>query len=419
MIFRRLFLLYVVMPLSVQVYGQTNELLHTVTWTEQQDTLLDPSGAISIRSPVNKTALVSSDSMAIAEEYIFNYRVRFEYDQAQEANRFDAQVQEFSISTFAFEQWLFNAGKTQISWDMGSSFQPLGFFQPTQNLFDLNDQQSLFGGLPLVAATYLNDGWSTSFVYSNDYWSSDDGFNSGVEQWASRIQWMSDSFDWSLVIQKPSGQNSGIGTSVITSFNEHTVSYFSAFYRQGTRQPQNMLLQANMPVFADFYPFQTNLKQANVPFWRGVVGTSLSTSIGDFTFEFTFDERNLDEQKWSQLTSLIELHGNTVVNDTDPSLQQLAAMNLFYDSQSLRSTGAQQRYAFVNFQRPFLDGSVSLFTRISMQDKSGFYGFSYTKELNRKLNLFSSIQIYMGEDKDEFGLIPINSSIQLTLRYFM
>ena len=145
----------------------------------------------------------------------------------------------------------------------------------------------------------------------------------------------------------------------------------------------------------------------------------MSTSIGDFTFEFTFDERNLDEQKWSQLTSLIELHGNTVVNDTDPSLQQLAAMNLFYDSQSLRSTGAQQRYAFVNFQRPFLDGSVSLFTRISMQDKSGFYGFSYTKELNRKLNLFSSIQIYMGEDKDEFGLIPINSSIQLTLRYFM
>ena len=128
MIFRRLFLLYVVMPLSVQVSGQTNELLHTVTWTEQQDTLLDPSGAISIRSPVNKTALMSSDSMAIAEEYIFNYRVRFEYDQAQEANRFDAQVQEFSISTFAFEQWLFNAGKTQISWDMGSSFQPLGFF---------------------------------------------------------------------------------------------------------------------------------------------------------------------------------------------------------------------------------------------------------------------------------------------------
>lgn len=419
MIFRWLFLFCVVVPPSGKIHSQTNELLYTITWTKQQNTLIDPAGTILLRSPVHETALVSSDSMALGDPYMFNYRVRLEYDQAQENQRFDALVQEFSVSAFAFEQWLFNAGKTQISWDMASSFQPLGFFQPTQNLFDLNDQQSLFSGLPLVAATYLNDDWSASFVYSNDYWSSDDGFSSGVEQWASRFQWMGESIDWSLVLQKPAGQKTGVGTSIITSFNEQTVSYFSVFYRQGTRQPQNMMLQENMPMFSDFYPFQADLKQADTPFWRGVIGSSLSTSMGDFIFEVTFDERNLDEQQWSRLMSLIELHGNTLLFEEDFKLQQLAAANLFYDSQSLRSTGAQQHYAFFNFQSPLLGGKLSLFTRIALQDKSGFYGLAYTKELTRQLNLFLTAQTYVGEDKDEFGLIPINSSMQLTLRYFL
>jgi len=419
MTLRWLFPCVVAASFAWQANGQTNEILHTVTWTKQQETLLDPTDAISIRSPVHDTALVSSDSISLGDTSMLNYRVRFEYDQAKSEDRFDVLVQEFSVSTFAFDKWLFNAGKTQISWDMASSFQPLGFFQPTQNLFDLNDQQSLFSGLPLLAATYLNEEWSTTFVYSNDYWSTEDGFSNGIEQWAARFQWMGDNVDWSWVLQKPAGQNTGIGTSLITSFNEHTVSYFSAFYRQGTRQPQNILLQGDQIDFAEFFPFSANLKRASTPFWRGVIGTSWSTSFGDFIFEYTFDERNLDEQQWSRFTSLVELHGNTLLSSTEIELQQLAAANLFYDSQSLRSTGAQQQYAFLNYQRPLFDGNVSLFARMALQDKSAFFGITYTQELTRKLNLFFSAQTYVGEDKDEFGLIPINHSMQLTLRYFL
>ena len=419
MTLRWLSLCTVAMLFAWPANGQTNELLHTITWTKQQKTLLDPTDAISIRSPVHDTALVSSDSISLGDVSMLNYRVRLEYDQSKSEDRFDALVQEFSISTFVFEKWLFNVGKTQISWDMASSFQPLGFFQPTQNLFDLNDQQSLFSGLPLVAATYLNDEWSATFVYSNDYWSTNDGFSNGVEQWAARFQWMGENVDWSWVLQKPAGQNVGVGTSLITSFNEHTVSYISAFYRQGTRQPQNTLLQNDQIDFADFFPFSSNLKRADTPFWRGVLGTSWSTSLGDFIFEYTFDERNLDEHQWFRYTSLIETHGNSLVSSNDTELQRLAAANLFYDSLSLRSSGAQQQYVFVNYQRPFFDGNVSLFARMALQDKSAFIGVTYTQELTQKLNLFFSAQTYVGDEKDEFGLIPINHSTQLTLRYFL
>lgn len=417
MCLRILVAMVVLSTMSDTGLAQTAELIHTTDWSKKGRTQLDPLNTLTVSSPVHETALIVSGSQSLGQLTELSYRVRFDYNERRQDERYDYQIQEFSVSAFAFDNWLFNLGKTQIGWDMASSFQPLGFFQPTQNLFDLTDIQSRFSGLPLASATYLQDNWSATFVYSNDYWSSYDHFNRGVEQWASRLQVMTSSVELAIVAQKPAGQKPGIGASVVASPSEHSVAYLSAFYRQGTRRLQNEQIRAGELTFAIDPPFAASLKQANQPFWRAVIGLSLALPGVDISVEVSHDERGLDTAQWRNLTDLINFHRDVMTTSSNPDMVQLAGLNMFYNSQSLETTGSQKSYAFLNCQTDFFDGRIAFFSRVSLQDKSGVYGITFNRQLGSGLTLLASAQAFVGQDNDEFGLTPLDHSMQVTLRY--
>ncbi len=397
-------------------FAQVAEIIHVSSAQKQRATLLNPEQSFDIRSPTHETALILFEQHSIGATSSLSYRLRGEYDSGEDT-RFDAQVQELSISGLIGESWIVNVGKTQLSWDMSTSFQPLGFFQDGENLFDLTDVQSRSSGIPLVAATYLSPSWSATFVYGHDKWSTYDGLSSGVEQWAARVQLLSDGYDLSFVVQKPAGQSVGAGLSLVLSPADFMVSYVSAFYRQGTRRPQNQLLNSAENQLVDFFPFSFSERQSDTPYWRAVFGSTFAFKHADVTLEFSHDERGLDETTWSRLTSQIRYHNELLGSETDPDTRELIAANLWFNSQTIIASGSQQSYVFAFVKSTFDPVSASVFSRLALQDGSALVGMTLESEINPNLTLSANMQAFTGDDVDEFGLTPIGTSFQLTLRY--
>ncbi|GGD73255.1 hypothetical protein [Lacimicrobium alkaliphilum] len=397
--------------------AQVAEIIQVSSVVNERETLLNPGKFSTIPSPTHETALILSDQLSVGDLTSFSYRMRLEYDSGEPEQRFDATLQEASFSTFIQQRWVVNAGKTQLGWDMATSFQPLGFFQDSENLFDLTDVQSRSSGLPLIAATYLRPSWSATVVYSDDKWSAYDGFNSGVEQWGGRFQYQSASSDWSLVLQKPAGQNMGAGFSATFSPTDYMVTYVSAFYRQGTRRPQNLMLDSRQPQLAAFYPFSHHRKQSDTPYWRGVLGSTFAFRHLDLTLELTHDERGLDTLMWRRLSDLIAFHNQLLISETTPEVRELIARNLFFDSQTLSTHGARETYVFAYLKTETDYADASLYTRTALEDKSALVGITLQKTLSTALTISLSAQTFLGGQHDEFGITPVDSSFQFTLRY--
>ncbi|MDP4535116.1 hypothetical protein Q3O60_02810 [Alkalimonas collagenimarina] len=414
-----LFAVILLSPATALANAPIAEVIQVSSVVNERETLLNPGKFLNIPTPSHETALILSGQRSTGMFTTFNYRTRLTYDSAKAGQRFDAKLQEASVNTFIQERWVVNVGKTQLSWDMATSFQPLGFFQANENLYDLTDMQSRSTGLPLMAASYLHPSWSATLVYSDDRWSAYDGFNRGVEQWGGRFQYHTRLGELSFIVQKPAGQNTGAGFSYIFSPADFVVTYTSAFYRQGTRRPQNLLLVSEQPQLVDYFPFSHHEKESVTPYWRGVLGASFVFSHLDLTLELSHDKRGLDRLMWDRLSNLIQFHNELLKTEMRPEVRAMIGRNLFFASQSLSVHGAQENYLFAYLKKDTDYANMSLYGRMAIQDKSALVGLNVQRTFVRRLTVSVNAQKFIGGQQDEFGLTPVGSSYQLTFRYLL
>lgn len=394
------------------------ELINISTWKDAQQSPLNPDNYLKLDLIENETAVISSGYFAFNGINV-NFRNRLSYTNSTGYSVKDKQIlwQELSIDHVINNQWIANIGKTQLPWDMATSFQPLGFFQQDLNVKDITDNQSRSSGLPLIALTHLAENWNASFVYSHDIENDKNGLNQGLEQWASKFSYFKNQWEIGFVAQKPQGQSIGFGGNFHYTLNDHTVLYGSGFMRQGTKLPQNSLL-ANNDKIADFVsPITSHRINDKNTYTRYVVGTNITFERFGVVAEYAHDDRALSNRQWQRLTHLVAEH-NQMLTDLNDNNDTLAKVNLSYDYQSISATGALQDYLFLNLSFDSSYGTWNLYSRVELQNHSSYSGLSYQATLHNQVDLFVTYFQFNGSKRTEFGILPIKSEFEIMLKFF-
>lgn len=411
----------------------TVEAINVLTHQTVRENPLNPGNFLDISELRNETALIAQGQVNLLDpEYRLpiNLRLRGSYllEESGRSSREQVDVQELSVDYLFADNWVINAGKTQLAWDNATSAQPLGFFQRDVNLLDLTDAQSRSEGLPLVALSYLARNWSTTLVYSHDAWSGYDGFNRGLEQWALQFRMTNARLDWTLAAQKPQGQQPGLGAAFSYTWTDNMVVHGSGFIRKGTRRPFNTLLNNSLsnnpqPGLVVENPIRSERRGDDNYYLRYVIGANLNIDRFSVLLEYSHDERGLTDPQWNRFTALADLH-NGVFSTSSPNatnadnINNLALLNMVYDNQTIVRSGTRQNYVFSQIRYVADWADIAGFARVETGDASTTWGVSVGKELSANASLSLSAFAFKGNRRSEFGLLPIKNSVEAVLRYY-
>lgn len=281
----------------------------------------------------------------------------------------NADVQELARSFDLGRDWQLVIGKRTLSWDVGSGFLPLGFFQKEIDFSDLEDRYGRTEGLPLVGLTYFGSAWDLSAVYSWDFENDQDGFNRGLRQWAvnANLSWRGTRF--SAVIQQPEDQRVGFGAAFSMVLGAEFEVHGSGFARRGTRRPIHRLVDRKELGFIRGDPFSDARIHDSRWYPRSLLGIQWTgRSKLSLIVEWFHDARGLDDGEWDHWQDLIAFHDRQV-----PGVPREARQaNLAQDARILLRTGTRQNYLFVHLRRPFGDIEATVSTIVDLAGASAF-----------------------------------------------
>lgn len=142
------------------------------------------------------------------------------------------RLQELARTFHLTDHWSFIAGKRVLSWDVGFSATPLGFFQRAADLTDPSDQFERAEGVPLIALSYIGSAMDATVVYSDGDNVYSEGLSRHRDQLAANFTWTSDSGSYSLVVHKARDQRVGMGAAASITLTDHVSVHGSAFARK-------------------------------------------------------------------------------------------------------------------------------------------------------------------------------------------
>jgi len=403
---------------SVGIAHEVNiELLNISSHSNANEGRLNPEDFLGVSAFANETAAITSGTLDLGKLGInFRNRLTYQFIEGSNNDQHSIEWQELSIDKVLHSNWILNLGKTQIPWDMATSFQPLGFFQKELDVMDITDSQSRSSGLPLAALSYLKDDWNISLVYSHDYENNINGFNEGLEQWAAKLSFIQNEWEASVVAQKPQGQPIGFGVNANYTVNNNLVLYGSGFIRQGTRRPQDTRLTRESYQFSADFPFAPTQQNDNTSLARYVIGGNWYVSNIGLTVEYVYDSRGLSNTQWRNYIEHNNIH-NTLYRNNE--LHELGELGLFYDNQVILNTGTRQKYVFTNLNIDFDVSRLNIFSKIDAHHYSAVSGFSYVYQLGEALDVSLNYSLFSGNSSSEFGSLPIKSDIELMFKYLL
>ena len=306
-------------------------------------------------------------------------------------------------------------GKRQLTLDTAFVLQPLGFFQKRIDFTDLNDDRGLAEGLPMVVGTWVGASNSATLVYSDDFFSTPDGFNRGLRQGALNVRHEFTDASLSLTLRKATGESVGAGMAGNVSVNEWLGLYVSSYANQGT----------NRPILAELANIQSSVQRPDAVgsfrandgklYLKASMGFTVNTrSQVSLIVEGDHDGSGMSSAQWNAYRSLIALHQRTLGMPYGSVAERL----LESDAQMLRPLGARRDYLYISLSRPF-DGLVlQAATYIGMADGSHTLIASATDKLNQYCEASMALNYVHGPSGSEASLSPVASNISVRLRFF-
>ena len=377
--------------------------------------ILNPDNILDQRGLGSETALVTETRwqglalrLRMAEE--------FQHHDGGWRKTDDLDLQELSYEFNLPSRYRLSVGKLSEAWHVGYAFHPLGFFEPQLNRDDLSERFKRNEGVPAIVSGYLADNWDFTLAYSNDFKNSRDGFNKGLHQWAARVGMLTDNgMEYSLVAQKPEGQNIGFGGTGVQVFGNDLEVHGSIFLRQGTRRPLHSAVRNNQLVFETENPYQAFRIDDDKWYARSVVGLQwTSADLVNVILEWNHDGRGLDDQRWEQWKDLVRFHAN----GADLGVSNTAINgNLKFDAETLLESGARQDYVFLRLSKGGGDWSPEVSVLVSVADGGAMWNarLAYTAATTWEAEVFSRIS--SGSSGSEFSMGPNKGSFGVGFRY--
>jgi len=344
----------------------------------------------------------------------FFWRYRFEYKKEDE-NDYDTDsvLQEFSRTFSLTDSVELVAGKRMISWSVGYSFTPLGFFQKEVDALDITDRFGVQEGVPLLAAAYFLDNVDIVVVASNDFEDDPDGFNKGVRQVGLKLNTAIDDFSLSIVMQQPENQKTGIGTSLTYAWANNTLGvgfHGSCFLREGTRRPLHKQIYEKEIDFATADPYDDYRLTDGKLYPRWVLGSQITFEDDlEIILEISHDERGLNNEQWDHFLSMIDFHKEA---QQLPGFGSISKLNIGFDSLTFEKLRARQDYFFARVSKKIESWSLNQLFIIGIADESYISSTSVNYRFNDDLDFEISINQFVGSENSEFGLYPLSSSLR-------
>ena len=331
------------------------------------------------------------------------------------AGRTDVVLQELSREWIAGKNLRLLVGKSVLSWDVGFSAQPLGFFQTEQDFRDITDRFGRSEGLPLIALTWLGESGSVAVVYSNDFENAPDGFNEGLRQWGLNVVYDLPGLTVSGVVQQPEDQRLGLGGSISGVAGSRYAFHGSVFVRRGTRRPTHRSIETQELVFWNSDPYGSFRRHDDRYFARWVIGGRVTPDPwSEFLVEWVHDDRGFDRAEWRRFLKLVDFHRWGGTADVP---QESVAANLLHDGQALIRNGARQDYLYVRYSRQIERSSVAISAFVGVADGSFIPAVSADLAKVGRLVLGARASAFVGSGSSEFGMIALDWIIDASVRY--
>lgn len=340
-----------------------------------------------------------------------------------------AEITQLSLKLPLSEQAVLTAGRLNMTFDDGQSFHPLDFLEDAVRSTDFEDRAGRYRGFPLLMVSRADAGSAYRLIYSDDsiyknnyvyaYGGPNPGFNRGLRQWLASARWSIDQLTSTLVFQRPSSGNAGIGLSASYVANASMSMHAAIFATRGNPLPlhRNVFLRRGTNLNAsDVYRNESPVKAWRADerkvYSRWLIGSTYTGESGaTYVLELWRDDRGMSDSEQDTWASVARFH-----HGLDNAAAR--AINLAYDLESLRSA-AHGTQAFFRVALPMPgDAILQPSALLSTRDGSGTTNLRWSQRINNKWDFELEAWLRIGGAYTQYGSAPDKSGIAASARFF-